>query len=51
MTRGAPKLVPMAVLGVDNPPMEARLLDSRLAICGVLVGVFAALQSVDAGVV
>jgi hypothetical protein len=34
------------------PLMEARLLDSRMGICGVLVvGVFAALQSVDAGVV
>jgi hypothetical protein len=41
------------VLGVDNPPrMGARLLDSQLAICGVLVGdIFAARQSVEAGVV
>jgi hypothetical protein len=32
--------------------MEARLLDSRMGTCGVLVvGVFAALQSVDEGVV
>jgi hypothetical protein len=31
--------------------MGARLLDSQLAICGVLVGaVFAVLRSVDAGV-
>lgn len=38
---------------MDNPPrMGARLLDSQLAICGVLVGdIFAARQSVEAGVV